>query len=142
MTALKIFLRIWNSQFSWNSLENNFLQNAFCFMLHWKLHNHRGENNHWLCYLYLMHRKKFSFSFALQETSDAHVISSNKYWTNLFFITFTIIFLTTFLIFIIRVLLQLTLLYIPWNCWISKCCCCCEATNNACNMSFIIHALF
>lgn len=113
MTVLKIFSRIWKSQFSWNSFQNNFfLKNALWFMLNWKPHNHRGVNNHWLCYLFLMHRKEFPFLFVLQETTNTHVTSSKKYLTNLFFITFTVVFLITCLIFLIRVLLHLTLLSI------------------------------
>ena len=145
MTALKTFSRTWNSKFSLNSLQNNFLQNAFCFMLNWKRHNNRSVNNHWLCYLFLIHRKErrvFIFG-CFARNPNTHLTSRKKYFTNLLCITFTIIFLITFSIFIIRFLLQLTLLvfycvYIPWNCWIWKYCCCCEATNNACNISLFM----
>ena len=69
------------------------------------------SNNHWL-HLFLMHRKEFSFSFVLQDTPNTHKTSSKKYFTNLFFITFLIVLLITFFMFLTWVLLQFTLLSI------------------------------
>ena len=119
-----------------------FFKTPSAFMLHWKLHYHRGVNNHWLD-LFLTLRKKFSLSFVLQETPDTSVAPSKKYLTNLFFITSTII---------LDHLLDLHCLgssetrsseysvafaYLE-TAEYQSCCCCCEATNNACNMTLFM----